>query len=62
MCPEEIIYAAGALSVRLVGDSQTLNCDEASAYMYPNTCSFIRNCLQMVLKNQYELPDDRRNE
>jgi bcr-type benzoyl-CoA reductase subunit C len=55
--PEEIIYAAGALPVRLIGDSQLSNCDDASAYMYSNTCSFIRSCLQLVLKNQYEFLD-----
>ncbi len=55
--PEEIIYAAGALPVRLVGDSQLSKYDEANAYMYQNTCSFIRNCLQLVLKNRYNFLD-----
>jgi benzoyl-CoA reductase subunit C len=55
--PEEIIYAAGALPVRLVGDSQLSNYDEANAYMYQNTCSFIRNCLQLVLKDRYNFLD-----
>ncbi len=55
--PEEIIYAAGALPVRLVGDSQISNYDEANACMYQNTCSFIRNCLQLVLKNRYDFLD-----
>jgi len=55
--PEEIIYAAGALPIRLVGDSQLSNYDEANAYMYQNTCSFIRNCLQLVLRHRYEFLD-----
>jgi len=55
--PEEIIYAAGALPIRLVGDTQTTKYDEANAYMYQNTCSFIRNCLQLVLKKQYNFLD-----
>ena len=55
--PEEIIYAAGALPVRLIGDSQLSNYDEASAYMYQNTCSFIRNCLELVLKGSYDFLD-----
>ena len=55
--PEEIIYSAGALPIRLVGDSQLSNYDEANAYMYQNTCSFIRNCLQLVLKNRYDFLD-----
>ncbi|MBN1190787.1 MAG: 2-hydroxyacyl-CoA dehydratase [Dehalococcoidales bacterium] len=55
--PEEIIYAAGALPVRLVGDSGISNYDEANAYMYQNTCSFIRNCLELVLKGRYNFLD-----
>jgi len=55
--PEEIIHAAGALPVRLVGNPQTQNYDEANAYMYQNTCSFIRNCLQLVLENRYAFLD-----
>jgi len=55
--PEEIIYAAGALPVRLIGDSQLANYDEANAYMYSNTCSFIRNCLELVLRNRYTFLD-----
>jgi benzoyl-CoA reductase subunit C len=54
---EEIIYAAGALPVRLVGDSQLANYDEANAYMYQNTCSFIRNCLELVLNKRYGFLD-----
>jgi len=55
--PEEIIYAAGALPVRLTGDSQVSNYDEANAVMYQNTCSFIRNCLELVLKDRYTFLD-----
>jgi benzoyl-CoA reductase subunit C len=55
--PEEIIYAAGALPVRLIGDSRLSNYDDANAYMYQNTCSFIRNCLELVLKNRYTFLD-----
>ena len=55
--PEEIIYAAGALPVRLTGDSRMANYDDANAYMYQNTCSFIRNCLEMVLKDRYGFLD-----
>jgi benzoyl-CoA reductase subunit C len=55
--PEEIIYAAGALPVRLVGDCRLSNYDDANAYMYQNTCSFIRNCLELVLKNRYDFLD-----
>jgi bcr-type benzoyl-CoA reductase subunit C len=55
--PEEIIYASGALPVRLIGDSQLANYDDANAYLYPNTCSFIRNCLELVLKDRYRFLD-----
>jgi benzoyl-CoA reductase subunit C len=55
--PEEIIHASGALPIRLIGDSQLANYDDANAYMYPNTCSFIRNCLELVLKKRYNLLD-----
>ncbi len=55
--PEEIIHASGALPVRLVGDSQISNYDDANAYMYSNTCSFIRNCLELVLNNRYSFLD-----
>jgi benzoyl-CoA reductase subunit C len=55
--PEEIIYAAEALPIRLIGDPQIANFDEANAYMYQNTCSFIRNCLQLVLKDRYHFLD-----
>ncbi len=55
--PEEMIYASGALPVRLVGSGRLSNYNDANAYMYSNTCSFIRNCLQMVLNNQYSFLD-----
>ncbi|MBP1706553.1 MAG: 2-hydroxyglutaryl-CoA dehydratase, D-component [Chloroflexi bacterium] len=55
--PEEIIYASGALPIRLIGDSRLANYDDANACMYPNTCSFIRNCLEMVLKDRYRFLD-----
>lgn len=55
--PEEIIYAAGILPVRLIGDAGESGLTEADACMYPNTCSFIRRCLQMVLKKRYDFLD-----
>ncbi len=51
--PEEIIHASGALPVRLIGDSQKTEYDDATAWLYSNTCSFIRNCLQCVLDKKY---------
>ncbi len=55
--PEEIIYASSALPVRLIGDSRLSNYDDANAYLYPNTCSFIRNCLELALKKRYRFLD-----
>ena len=34
--PEEIIYAAGILPVRLTGDSKESELEDANAYMYLN--------------------------
>ncbi len=55
--PEEIIYAAGMLPIRLTGDSGELELGESTAYMYINTCSFIRSCLELVLGKQYDFLD-----
>jgi len=55
--PEEIIYAAGALPTRLTGDTRELELEDANAYMYVNTCSFIRTCLEQVLDRQYDFLD-----
>ena len=55
--PEEVIYAAGILPIRLTGDSGELGLEEANAYMYVNTCSFIRSCLELVLRKQYSFLD-----
>ncbi len=55
--PEEIIYAAGALPVRLVGNFRISRYDEAASYMYQNTCSFILNCLEHFLGEGKEIID-----
>jgi benzoyl-CoA reductase subunit C len=55
--PEEIIYAAGMVPIRLAGDSREPALEEANAYLYINTCSFVRSCLDMVLRNQYHFLD-----
>ena len=55
--PEEIIHAAGILPIRLTGDAQELDLEEANAYMYINTCSFVRSCVELVLKKQYHFLD-----
>jgi len=55
--PEEIIYAAGIMPIRLTGDSRELDLEEANAYMYINTCSHVRSCLELVLRKQYDFLD-----
>ncbi len=55
--PEEVIYAAGILPVRLTGATTEIDLEDANAYMYLNTCSFIRSCLQMVLNGEYDFLD-----
>jgi len=55
--PEEILYATGALPIRLTGHGRELGLEEANALMYVNTCSFIRSCLELVLDNQFHFLD-----
>lgn len=55
--PEEIIHAAGLLPVRVVGLSREVSCDDATAYLYTTTCSFIRTCFQMAHDGLYDYLD-----
>lgn len=55
--PEEVIWAAGILPVRMTGDSHELELEDANAYLYINTCSFQRACLQLTLDKQYDFLD-----
>jgi len=53
--PEEVVYAAGALSVMVfagLGDTKV-----ADAYMPSNSCSFARACFNAALKGEYEYLD-----
>lgn len=53
--PEEIIYAAGMYPVRIFGGSAET--PMADAYLYSNTCSFARSCLEDGLRNNYNFFD-----
>ncbi len=53
--PEEIIYAAGALPVRIVGTSDEL--ERAQLHVPPNTCPFMRSCLDAGLRGLYDYLD-----
>ncbi|MEK7848908.1 MAG: 2-hydroxyacyl-CoA dehydratase family protein [Chloroflexota bacterium] len=55
--PEELICAAGALPVRVTGDSRELPLGDANAHLHPVSCSFSRQCLQLALEGQYSFLD-----
>ena len=55
--PEEVLWAGGLLPVRMTGDSHELELEDANAYLYINTCSFQRACLQLTLNKQYDFLD-----
>lgn len=55
--PEEILYAASILPIRITGDSQELALDKANTYLYTNTCSMSRSCLELVLRDEYNFLD-----
>lgn len=50
--PEEIIYAAGMLPLRLFG-GEAKTTAAADACLYTNICSFVRSCLEETLKGKY---------
>jgi benzoyl-CoA reductase subunit C len=49
--PEEIIYAAGILPVRVFGKPGET--PVADAYLYSNICSFVRSCFEQALQDGY---------
>lgn len=49
--PEEILYAAGMLPVRVVGGVGDTSA--ADAHLYSNVCSFARGCLEEGLSERY---------
>jgi benzoyl-CoA reductase subunit C len=53
--PEEVMYAAGILPVRILGTGEpTL---EADKYILPMWCSFSRDCLSQGLRGRYDYLD-----
>jgi len=52
--PEEILHAAGILPVRITGYSEETDLEDGNAYLYVNSCSFSRSCLQMGLRGEYD--------
>jgi bzd-type benzoyl-CoA reductase N subunit len=55
--PEEILHAAGILPIRITGSTQETELDDGNAYLYVNSCSFSRSCLQLGLRKDYEFLD-----
>ncbi len=55
VAPEEVIYAAGALPVRIVGTSDQL--ERAQLHVPPNSCPFMRSCLDAAMRGLYDYLD-----
>ncbi len=55
--PEELIHAAGALPIRVTGYSQEKELEDGTAFLYGNTCSFSRSCLQMAIDGELDFLD-----
>jgi bcr-type benzoyl-CoA reductase subunit C len=54
--PEEIIFAASALPIRIMGNpGETTSL--ANAYLQSNICPFVRSCLDQGLKKKYSYLD-----
>ncbi|MBI4285408.1 MAG: 2-hydroxyacyl-CoA dehydratase [Chloroflexi bacterium] len=55
--PEELIYAAGALPVRVTGYPHETELADGTAYLSTVSCSFSRSCLQIALRGEYSSLD-----
>ena len=55
LTPEEILYAADVLPVRITGTGEPL--EKADEYIPPNSCPFARSCLDAGLRGQYDYLD-----
>lgn len=53
--PEEIIYAANALPIRILGSLERTPL--ADAYLPQNVCSFCRSCFDQTLRGKYDYLD-----
>jgi len=53
--PEEIIYAANALPIRVLGSLERTTL--ADAYLPQNVCSFCRSCFDQALRGKYNYLD-----
>lgn len=55
--PEEIIYAAGMMPLRITGAEKEIELENANAYLYINTCSFARSCIELALAHEFDFLD-----
>lgn len=55
--PEELIHAAEMLPFHVTGDNEQIRTQGAEAYLFTNTCSFSRACLQLALDGKYDFLD-----
>ena len=55
--PEEIIAAAGMLPFHISGNNEPARMQGAEAYIYANSCSFIRTLWQQKLDKKYDFLD-----
>jgi len=53
--PEEIVYAANALPIRILGSLERTTL--VDAYLPQNVCSFCRSCFDQALKGKYDYLD-----
>jgi benzoyl-CoA reductase/2-hydroxyglutaryl-CoA dehydratase subunit BcrC/BadD/HgdB len=55
--PEEIVHAAGMLPFQVAGENEPVQMQGAEAYIYANSCSYIRTCWQLQLDGKYGFLD-----
>jgi len=55
LSPEEIIFAADILPVRITGTGEPLQ--KADLHIPPNTCTFARSCLDAGMQGHYDYLD-----
>jgi len=55
--PEELIWAAGMLPVRVIGDGLEPQLEQADNYLHSDSCSFCRSCFERALMGQFSFLD-----
>jgi len=55
--PEEIIYAADMLPIRVTGSTRQLGLQVANSYLYTSSCSYMRTCFELAITDQFNFLD-----